>query len=80
MEFGLVGALLILAALTWAIITAGRLAAQARDAFTGALADWSVMLLVVTAVYSPVYAPGEVASLTALVWYLSQRGQGQFKA
>jgi len=78
MEFGMLGGLLILAALIWMIIAAQRLASQTDDAFTGALADWSLVVLLVTTIYSPVYAPGEIASLSALIWYLTwQRGRTQ---
>ncbi len=77
MEFGMLGGLLILAALAWLILTAQRLAGEAGDAFTGALADWALVLLLVTSIYSPVYLPGEIASLTALVWYIGWlRGRG----
>ena len=75
-EFGVVGGGLILAALLYTVLQAHRLAARSGDDFTGALADWSLLMLLVTAIYSPVYAPGEIASLTALVWYLSRRMDG----
>jgi len=75
-EFGVVGAVMILAALLVLVRSASRLAARAGDDFTGALADYAWLLLLITAIYSPVYAPGEMASLTALVWYLSRRLEG----
>ena len=76
MEFGLVGGAMILAALLHALARAQALAARGADDFTGALADYALQLVLVTAVYSPVYAPGEMASLTALLWYLSCRTDG----
>jgi hypothetical protein len=70
MEFGLMGSLLILAAHVLSALAARRLHAERGDDFTGALADWGLVLLLVTVVYPPVYTPGEVACLVALVWYL----------
>ena len=71
MEFGLLGAGLVMAALLHCVAAARRLARASGDDFHGALADWALLLLLITFVYSPVYAPGEMASLTALVWYLA---------
>jgi hypothetical protein len=70
MEFGVVGAALILAAYLLSAVASRRLHQARGDDFTGALADWGLVLLLLTAVYPPVYIPGEVACLVALVWYL----------
>jgi len=42
-----------------------------------ALRDYALYLLLSTAVYSPVFTPGELASITALILYL---GQGRWRA
>lgn len=70
MEFGVFGAALIFAAYALAALATRRLHQERGDDFTGALADWALMGMLLTVVYPPVYIPGEVACLVALVWYL----------
>jgi hypothetical protein len=73
MEFGMLGAALILAAYALTALETRRLHQAHGDDFTGALADWALVLLLLTVVYPPVYTPGEVAGLAALVWYLRRK-------
>jgi hypothetical protein len=73
MEFGMLGAALILTAYALTALETRRLHQAHGDDFTGALADWALVLLLLTVVYPPVYTPGEVAGLAALVWYLRRK-------
>jgi hypothetical protein len=73
-EFGAVGAIIMLvlylSVLRWAWSTS--VAADPRHrAMIAALIAYIAYLTLCTVIYSPVYTPGELASLTALVLYLA---------
>jgi hypothetical protein len=77
-EYGALGATLIAATyLAGARLALG--AARPGDPFSQACGDHAVYLLVVSAAYSAVYAPGELGTVMALAWYareLAVRGYG----
>lgn len=73
-EYGLVGASLLGGAYLIGLRTLWR-AARGGDLLLQALFDWTVYQLLVTSVYSVVYTPGEIATVTALgVYAVRQAG------
>jgi hypothetical protein len=84
-EYGAVGSLLLFGLYMTALrrydrSPSGRSMApdvpEDRDLYA-ALRDYALYLLLSTAVYSPVFTPGELASVTALILYL---GQGRWRS
>lgn len=81
-EYGVFGGLLLLLLYVTAIrqplrlkVAQGVEAEEAlrQTALYGALHAYGIYLLVVTAVYSPVFTPGEMSMVTALLLYLNRR-------
>jgi hypothetical protein len=77
-EFGVFGAVLLLSlylvALRWGWKQPAVPEPRSR-AMIGALITYIAFLVVCTAVYSPVYVPGELASVTAMLLYLNTVSQ-----
>jgi hypothetical protein len=77
-EFGVFGAVLLvslyLLALRWGWKQAAVPEPRNR-AMVGALITYIAFLLVCTAIYSPVYVPGELASVTAMLLYMNTVSQ-----
>lgn len=77
-EFGVFGAVLLLmlylVALRWGWKQQAVPEPRSR-AMVGALITYIAFLVVCTAIYSPVYMPGELASLTALLLYIHTMSQ-----
>jgi hypothetical protein len=81
-EYGVFGGLLLLLLYVAAIRQPLRLRpvegvapeeALRQAALYGSLHSYAIYLLLVTAVYSPVFTPGELASVTAILLYLGRR-------
>jgi hypothetical protein len=69
-EYGAVGALLLLFVHLAGLRITYR-CARADDALTLALADYILYLIIVSAIYSEVYTPGELTTAMALSYYLA---------
>lgn len=76
-EYGIAGALLILALYFVAIREGLRTRAANTDPIVGAITDYVVFLLVSTSIYSSVFTPGELATMTALLLYLGRNYTGR---
>ena len=75
LEYGLVGSALIAGAYLLGILITQK-AARLGDPLMQALSDWALYLIMVTAVYSVIYTPGEIMTATAIAVYtLRQRGR-----
>lgn len=81
-EYGVFGGLLLLLLYVTAIRQPMRLKVESgleteealrQTALYGALHAYGIYLLLVTAVYSPVFTPGEMSMVTALLLYLNRR-------
>ncbi len=68
-EYGLIGALLILAIHVAGLIITTRVA-RPQDAVSQALRDYAIYLLPASLIYSTALLPGEIATATALAIYL----------
>jgi len=79
-EFGVVGVLLMLslfAAVLWWSRRLPRLEDHRYRAMQGAIVAYIAYLAISSLIYSFVYAPGELASMTALLLYLANAGRPQ---
>jgi hypothetical protein len=78
-EYGAIGALLLL--LTHlAVIHVCLKGAAHRDPLARALLDYSVFILLSSAVYSVVFAPGELMACLGLAWWLQRRASERAEA
>lgn len=76
-EYGIMGALLILSLYFVGLREGFRAFSSNRDPIVGVITDYVVFLLVSTAIYSSVFTPGELATMTALLLYLGRNYTGQ---
>ena len=72
LEYGLIGSALIAGAYLLGIIVTQK-AAKLGDPLMQALSDWAIYLIMVTAVYSVIYTPGEIMTATAIAVYTLRR-------
>jgi len=72
-EYGVIGAALLAVLYIWCFIYVFRLTRDLADAFTLALADYVLYLLVSSAVYSVVFTPGELGVVMALIVHLDRQ-------
>lgn len=73
-EYGVIGACLMLLVHVAALFKAARWS-WPDDALSQAFADYVLYLIVVSAVYSVVFTPGELTTIIALSWYFSRLRQ-----
>ncbi|WP_374253877.1 hypothetical protein [Xanthobacter sp.] len=72
-EYGVIGAALLAVLYGWCFVYVFRLTRDLTDAFTLALADYVLYLIVSSAVYSVVFTPGELGVVMALIVYLDRQ-------
>lgn len=70
-EYGVIGAVLILAVHAWAFVATLKRGLAARDPFVLALSDYVLYLILTSSVYSLVFLPGELGVALALAVYLT---------
>lgn len=71
-EYGVIGAMLILAVHVWSFFTITRNGMVEKDRFQLVLGDYVLYLLLTSSVYSLVFLPGELGVVLALAMYLHQ--------
>jgi hypothetical protein len=74
-EYGVIGALLMLLVHLAGLWAATRWS-RPEDPLSQALADYVLYLIVISAVYSVVFTPGELTTVLALSYYLARVGSG----
>ncbi|MEP9354265.1 hypothetical protein ABLE93_11780 [Xanthobacter sp. KR7-65] len=72
-EYGVIGAALLAVLYAWCFVYVFRLTRDLTDAFTLALADYVLFLIVSSAVYSVVFTPGELGVVMALIVHLDRQ-------
>jgi hypothetical protein len=71
-EYGAIGAGLLMLLHLAVIWTCARVAAASRDPLPRALLDYSIFILASSAVYSVVFAPGELMTCLGLAWWFKR--------
>ncbi|MGV7240912.1 hypothetical protein [Caballeronia sp. M23-90] len=74
-EYGIIGALIILAFQLRGIFFYWRLRGEVQDDFLGALLDYLIYILLISFFYPPTLAPGETAVILAIFVYIWRTGR-----
>ncbi|MGV6875333.1 hypothetical protein ACUSIJ_21895 [Pseudochelatococcus sp. B33] len=72
-KYGVIGALLVAGVYVAAWLVSGRNGRVLADPFASALGDYILFTMVTTAIYSPTFLSGEMATVLALSVYLARR-------